>query len=73
MVIFVDWIEKDRLYSQHNMTQKNLLYTAPHAELLVVRFEENFLDSAGLGIDPITDDGNPLGISDMPVFIPDIF
>ena len=27
------------------MTRKNCLYTAPEAELLVIRFEENFLES----------------------------
>ncbi|MBQ9653641.1 MAG: hypothetical protein IJV32_05390 [Bacteroidales bacterium] len=55
------------------MLQKNRFYTAPEAELLVVRFEENFLDSAGTSIDPISNDGDPLGVFGTPDFLPDIF
>ena len=55
------------------MTRKNLPYTAPEAELLVIRFEENFLDSAGVGIDPITGDGDPLNVFGMQEILPNIF
>ena len=55
------------------MTRKNLPYTAPEAELLVIRFEENFLDSAGMGIDPITGDGDALNVFGMQEILPDIF
>lgn len=55
------------------MTQKNLPYTAPEAELLVIRFEENLLASAGMGIDPITGDGDPLNAYGMQEILPDIF
>ena len=34
------------------MSQKNLPYTAPEAELLVIRFEENFVTSVGDPGDP---------------------
>lgn len=54
------------------MTQKHL-YTAPEADLLVVRFEENFLDSAGMGIDPISNDGDPLNVFGTSEILPNIF
>ena len=38
------------------MSQKNQFYTAPEAELLVIRFEENFLES---GINNPGSLGNP--------------
>lgn len=55
------------------MTHKNCPYTAPEAELLVIRFEENFLESAGMGIDPITGDGDPLNVFGMQEIFPNIF
>lgn len=55
------------------MTQKSLPYTAPEAELLVIRFEENLLASAGMGIDPLTGDGDPLNAFDMPEILPNLF
>lgn len=55
------------------MSQKNRFYTAPEAELLVIRFEENFLDSAGLGIDPISNDGDPLNVFGNNEILPNIF
>lgn len=55
------------------MTHKKLFYTAPEAELLVIRFEENFLDSAGMGIDPITGDGDPLNVFGMQEILPNLF
>lgn len=47
-------------------------YTAPEADLLVIRFEENFLDSAGMDINPITGDGDPLNLAPE-LFVPNLF
>ena len=55
------------------MTHEHLPYTAPEAELLVIRFEENFLDSVGLGINPLTDDGDDLGVFGLPEVFPSLF
>lgn len=55
------------------MSHKNLFYTAPDAELLVIRFEENFLESAGMGIDPISNDGDPLNVFGNNEILPNIF
>ena len=55
------------------MSQKHRFYTAPEAELLVIRFEGNFLYSTGLGIDPIIDDGEPLNAFGLSEFLPNIF
>lgn len=55
------------------MSHKKLFYTAPEAELLVIRFEENFLDSAGMGIDPISNDGDPLNVFGANEILPNIF
>ena len=65
--------KRNQVYPYVNMTHKNRFYTAPEAELLVIRFEENFLDSAGMGIDPITGDGDPLNVFGLQEILPNIF